>query len=238
MNADLEDLRISDRELERLSGLDVSNIFVGGIFGGVYRPSIFQSVSRSLQFLLTEVLVFALLFIFTLPLGLAVTRNSVNSFNQWSVVLLFLQTTLGTAIVLMIGWNLYMGLRVRRMKSLMRLLDEVDQFNQVLSAIDVLDRLNAVKSSQQQFDRQQVLSALGLARDTLVSGLTTEKILRDSRGLLARSGDLAANIERNLVALETLEVSDRADEYGQLLREALQIGLSVQREVQQVYQRR
>jgi hypothetical protein len=238
MNADLEDLRISDRELERLSGLDVSNIFVGGIFGGVYRPSIFQSVSRSLQFLLTEVLVFALLFIFTLPLGLAVTRNSVNSFNQWSVVLLFLQTTLGTAIVLMIGWNLYMGLRVRRMKSLMRLLDEVDQFNQVLSAIDVLDRLNAVKSSQQQFDRQQVLSALGLARDTLVSGLTTEKILRDSRGLLARSGDLAANIERNLVAIETLEVSDRADEYGQLLREALQIGLSVQREVQQVYQRR
>jgi len=238
MNADLEDLRISDRELERLSGLDVSNIFVGGIFGGVYRPSIFQSVSRSLQFLLTEVLVFALLFIFTLPLGLAVTRNSVNSFNQWSVVLLFLQTTLGTAIVLMIGWNLYMGLRVRRMKSLMRLLDEVDQFNQVLSAIDVLDRLNAVKSSQQQFDRQQVLSALGLARDTLVSGLTTEKILRDSRGLLARSGDLAANIERNLVAIETLEVSDRADEYGQLLREALQIGLSVQHEVQQVYQRR
>jgi hypothetical protein len=238
MNADLEDLRISDRELERLSGLDVSNIFVGGIFGGVYRPSIFQSVSRSLQFLLTEVLVFALLFIFTLPLGLAVTRNSVNSFNQWSVVLLFLQTTLGTAIVLMIGWNLYMGLRVRRMKSLMRLLDEVDQFNQVLSAIDVLDRLNAVKSSQQQFDRQQVLSALGLARDTLVSGLTTEKILRDSRGLLALSGDLAANIERNLVAIETLEVSDRADEYGQLLREALQIGLSVQREVQQVYQRR
>jgi len=238
MNADLEDLRISDRELERLSGLDVSNIFVGGIIGGVYRPSIFQSVSRSLQFLLTEVLVFALLFIFTLPLGLAVTRNSVNSFNQWSVVLLFLQTTLGTAIVLMIGWNLYMGLRVRRMKSLMRLLDEVDQFNQVLSAIDVLDRLNAVKSSQQQFDRQQVLSALGLARDTLVSGLTTEKILRDSRGLLARSGDLAANIERNLVAIETLEVSDRADEYGQLLREALQIGLSVQREVQQVYQRR
>jgi hypothetical protein len=238
MNADLEDLRISDRELERLSGLDVSNIFVGGIFGGVYRPSIFQSVSRSLQFLLTEVLVFALLFIFTLPLGLAVTRNSVNSFNQWSVVLLFLQTTLGTAIVLMIGWNLYMGLRVRRMKSLMRLLDEVDQFNQVLSAIDVLDRLNAVKSSQQQFDRQQVLSALGLARDTLVSGLTTEKILRDSRGLLARSGDLAANIERNLVAIETLEVSDRADEYGQLLGEALQIGLSVQREVQQVYQRR
>ena len=238
MNADLEDLRISDRELERLSGLDVSNVFVGGIFGGVYRPSIFQSVSRSLQFLLTEVLVFALLFIFTLPLGLAVTRNSVNSFNQWSVVLLFLQTTLGTAIVLMIGWNLYMGLRVRRMKSLMRLLDEVDQFNQVLSAIDVLDRLNAVKSSQQQFDRQQVLSALGLARDTLVSGLTTEKILRDSRGLLARSGDLAANIERNLVAIETLEVSDRADEYGQLLREALQIGLSVQREVQQVYQRR
>lgn len=237
MNSDLEDLKISDRELERLSGLDVSDIFVGGIFGGVYRPSIFRSLSRSLQFIFTEVLVFALLFIFTLPIGFAVTRNSINSFDQLPVVLLFLQTTLGTAIALIIGWNLYMWLRVRRMKPLLRLLDQVDQFNQVLSAIDLLDRLNAAKSSQQQFDRQQVLSALGLARDTLVAGLTTEKILRDSRGLLSRSGDLVAHIEQNLAAIEGLSVSDRADEYGQLLSEALSIGLSVQREVQQVYQR-
>ncbi|MBD2093016.1 hypothetical protein H6F67_24520 [Microcoleus sp. FACHB-1515] len=233
MDSNLEDLKISDRELERISGFDVSNLFVGGIFGGFYRPSIFCSKSRSLQFFITEVLVFALLFIFTLPIGLAATRNSVNSFDQLSVVILFFQVTLGSAIVLLAAWNLYMWRRVQQMKPLLRLLDEVDQFNQILGAIDVIDRLHAAQSSQQQFDRQQVLSALNLTRDTLIAGLTTEKILRDSRGLLSRSHDLVANIERNLAAIESLSVSDRANDYQQLLQEALEIGVSVQREVQQ-----
>lgn len=239
MNSDLEDLKISDRELERISGFDVSDILVGGIFGGFYRPSVFRSTSRSLQFLFTEVLVFALLFIFTLPIGLAVTRNSVNSFDQLPVILLFFQATLGSAIVLLTAWNLYMWRRVRQMKPLLRLLDEVDQFNQILGAIEVIDRLNAAKNSQQSAfvsatlsDRQQVLSALNLTRDTLVAGLSTEKILRENRGLLSRSSDLVANIESNLAAIEALSVSDRANDYQQLLQEALQIGISVQREVQ------
>ncbi|NJL22589.1 MAG: hypothetical protein HC895_20075 [Leptolyngbyaceae cyanobacterium SM1_3_5] len=196
MNSDLENLKISDRELERISGFDVSDILVGGIFGGFYRPSVFRSRSRSLQFLFTEVLVFALLFIFTLPIGFAVTRNSVNSFDQLPVVLLFFQATLGSAIVLLTTWNLYMWRRVQQMKPLLRMLDEVDQFNQILGAIEVIDRLNAAKNSQQSVsatlsDRQQVLSALNLTRDTLVAGLSTEKILRENRGLLVsqwRSG--------------------------------------------------
>lgn len=232
MNSDLEDLKISDRELERISGFDVSDILVGGIFGGFYRPSVFRSKSRSLQFFITEFLVFALLFIFTLPIGLAVTRNSTNSFDQLPVVLLFFQATLGSAIALLTAWNFYMWRRVQQMKSLLRLLDEVDQFNQIVDAVDVIDRLNAAQNSQ-QFERQQVLSALSLTRDTLVAGLTTEKILRDSRGLLSRSADLAANIENNLAAIESLSVGDRADNYQQLLQEALQIGISVQREVQE-----
>ncbi|NJL22588.1 MAG: hypothetical protein HC895_20070 [Leptolyngbyaceae cyanobacterium SM1_3_5] len=42
-----------------------------------------------------------------------------------------------------------------------------------------------------------------------------------------------ANIESNLAAIEALSVSARANDYQQVLQEALQIGISVQREVRE-----
>lgn len=62
----------------------------------------------------------------------------------------------------------------------------------------------------------------------------TEKILRVSRTLLARRYDLIINIENNLMTLITLEVNNQANEYRQLLNEALQIGLIVHKEVQKI----
>jgi hypothetical protein len=60
----------------------------------------------------------------------------------------------------------------------------------------------------------------------------TEKILRENQGLLARRHDLFTNIENNLASLRTLEIKERANEYTELLNEALQIGMSVHQEVQ------
>ncbi|MBD0304078.1 MAG: hypothetical protein ICV85_18510 [Tolypothrix sp. T3-bin4] len=66
----------------------------------------------------------------------------------------------------------------------------------------------------------------------------TEKILRENQGLLARRYDLFTNIENNLASLKTLEVKERANEYTELLNEALQIGMSVHQEVQKFSQAR
>jgi hypothetical protein len=231
MKADLEDLKITEKELENLSGFDVGEVFVGGIFGGVYRPSIFRSLKRSLSFWFTEIFVAVLTFIFTIPLGLAVTRDAATTINQMPVILRFLQITLGVTVLVMLSWNLYMWLRVKQLKTLMHLLNEVDQYHQVIGAIDILDRLESVTPIN-SINRSEVIDALSLARDTLVSGLMTEKILRESRALLSRRSDLLAHIEHNLVTLKTLELQDQSHEYGQLLGEALQIGISVHQEIQ------
>ncbi len=108
----------------------------------------------------------------------------------------------------------------------------------MLSAIAVLDRLETVNiasnlNSALQ-NRSEILKAIHLTRDNLIAGLTTEKILRENRGLLARQQDLLSSIETNLSLVRSLEVKHQADEYGQFLNEALQIGISVHQEVQRL----
>lgn len=126
----------------------------------------------------------------------------------------------------------------KHLRSLMRLLDEVDRYEDMLSAIAVLDRLETVNiernlNSALQ-NRSEILEAIHLTRDNLIAGLTTEKILRENRGLLARQQDLLTSIETNLSLVRSLEVKHQADEYGQFLNEALQIGISVHQEVQRL----
>ncbi|MBD2022650.1 hypothetical protein H6F43_20925 [Leptolyngbya sp. FACHB-36] len=54
MKSDLEALRLTEAELERLSGYDVNDVFVGGLLGGVYRPLIVHHRHRLLTFCFTE----------------------------------------------------------------------------------------------------------------------------------------------------------------------------------------
>jgi hypothetical protein len=232
MKPELEDLKISESELEHLSGLDVGEVFVGGVFGGVYRPSIVRHPKRLGVFVLTEVLVAGLVFVFTIPIGLWVT-NQPNTISDSLTIVQFLQVTLGITSVVVLGWNLYLKIAVKQFKIFMGLLDEIDSYNEVIQAMDLLDRLEAVRQSQVNLiDRHQVLSALALTRENLVCALMTEKILRDGRGLLSRRQDLVAHIETNLASLRVLELNQQASEYGHLLNEAVQIGMSVRREVE------
>jgi hypothetical protein len=233
MKPEREDLTITEAQLETLTGFDVSEVFIGSILGGVYRLSVFHNPQKLLAFCLTEIFVSALVFLFTLPLGLFFTRNSANNINELPGIIQFCSITLGITLIVILGWHLYMWSKFKHLITLMHLLDEVDRYNEVVQAVALIDRLEAVvKSPVNLNNRKEVMEALRVTRDSLVSGLITEKLLRESRGLLASRYDLLANIESNLVSLRILEVNNQANEYRELLDSALQIGLSVHKEVQ------
>lgn len=236
MKPELAHLQISEKEMERFSGLDVGEIFVGGVLGGVYRPSALKQPGRLLGFCLTQVVVFALIVVFSLPIGLFVTGSATRGISQLPAMLQFVQVTIGIALAVMIGWHLYMRFAIRRLKPLMQLLDEVDKYNDVIRAIELLDQLETIHSASINLgDRNGVLQALRITRDSLKSGLMTERILRENRRMLANRYELVATIEQNLTTLRTLEVNQQASEYGQFINEALQIGLSVHQEVQKMH---
>ncbi len=237
MNPELKHLTIAAKELEQLTGLEVTDLFIGGMVGGAYRPGFFKTWQRCLSFCLTQFFVFVLIFIFTLPIGLLIVRNHAHSVNDLSTITRFLQVSLSVSTVAIVGWNVTMALKSKALKSLANLLDEVDKYNEVVQAVSVVDRLEAIGNSQtNSMNRSLAIEALTIARNSLVCGLMTEKILRQNRGLLARRADLLMNIETNLTTLKTMEVTSQADEYIELLNEALQIGMSVHQEVQQFSQ--
>jgi len=249
MKLELADLKISEQEIERLSGCDVGSIFIGGVFGGVYRTSVFRDPQRLAGFCLTQVVVFLLSCVFMLPLGLVTIRNSASNMNQIGSMLPFLGVIVGSALIVMVIWNGYMAIRRNRFHQLMHLLDGIDRYHDVIKAIAILDQLDSVHNvtsdTQVSFDqtstlhnRVEVLEALRLTRDSLIASLMTERILRESRGLLARRQELLITIETNLTTVRALEVKHHASEYGQFLNDALQIGMSVQREMQKMTQHR
>lgn len=156
MRSDLEDLQLTERELERLSGVEVSELFIGGVFGGVCRSSVFQQRRKLVLFCLTEIIVAVLVFVFSLPIGLFLFRDVAVGVQDLSAMLQFLQLTIGTTGVVMIGWNFYLWQMSKRFRTLMHLLDEVDRFNEVIQAVDILDQLEAAGNTQIQLpDRRK-----------------------------------------------------------------------------------
>ena len=231
MKDDVATLEITAHELEKVCGREVNELLIGGLVGGVLRSSAFSNPTKCLSFLVVEIAVSGLLLMFTLPVSFALTRN----LQPESIGPMFIKITLGIAIVLIALWNSSMILRASQFKILMRLLDEIDRFNELVRAVDVVDRLDDVNPGDRHFEnRIEILSALNMTRDSLISGVMTEKILRENRGLLSRRQDLLTHIEANLSALSVMEVSDEASDYSRILNEALQIGMIVQQEMAQV----
>jgi hypothetical protein len=61
--------------------------------------------------------------------------------------------------------------------------------------------------------------------------LKSEWTLRDNKKLLANNQDLVLN---NLANLQTLEVSNQASKYAELLNQSLQIALDIQAEIRKL----
>ncbi len=231
MQPDLEDLRITPKELENLTGLDISDTFMGR----VYRPSVFQHRSRLLSFVLTEILTFGLILIFCLPISLVLARGIGHLSGDATSTFWFLVTTLGLSVAIALCWNAFMWYKGKSLKVLAHLLDEVDQHNEIIQAVNIIDELGSVKySTVELIDRHEVIDALNATRETLCCGLMTEKILRKNKRLIARRYELFSNIETNIARLQHLQVNSQANEYGQLFNEALRIGRSVQREMERL----
>lgn len=231
MTPDLQDLEISSGEIRHLSGVDASEVF---------RPSLLHNPQARWSFLCQELL-----------LSLALTPIIVGLLHVF-VILPLLGTSLLTTIITLIAVPIaiatyrWFWLPRRSHKSLGYLLDEVDRYNTVIKAIDINDQLQATRKEQissrdyaddgilRDGDRENVISALSLIKEDLVSALKAERIIRENQSFLIGNPEILVS---NLRTLQTLQVQDRASEYGRLLHEALQIATDVSEEMRKLKNR-
>jgi hypothetical protein len=231
MKLDLDELRISEKELEELSGIALSD----GFAGDFYRSAALRDRTKLFSLLLNELLIFCVTLVVSLPVALLATRNQMNLVSDAVIFVRVLQITLGLSLAITVAWNVYKWVKAKPLATLAGLLDEVEKYHEVIKALDIIDRLTAAGNlPANSINREDAIEALTITRQSLVCALRTERILRENKEFIDRRYELFANIESNLAALMALDVSDRASEYGRLLNEALEIGMSVHKEVRKL----
>jgi hypothetical protein len=132
--------------------------------------------------------------------------------------------------VLLLGRSL--AQRIKISKTLIQLLDGVDQYHALIIAVDVNDQLAVSGNLDHSLDyRDQVITALQLLREDLVQALKTERLLRDNKKLLASQQELFVN---HLTSIQAIKENTQASEYGQIINQSLQIALDVQAQLRKL----
>ncbi|CAN1208645.1 SMODS and SLOG-associating 2TM effector domain-containing protein [Tumidithrix helvetica PCC 7403] len=228
MQADIKHLQITEQDLERVTGKEISLL----LMGSAYKIFILKKPKLWVPFLLSEAITLFLISIFSLPISIMIFQAFHSSIENHQDRIGFAIFVFSLVLILFLSWNFFAWNRAKKMTCLYHLLDEVDKYNQVIFAVDICDRLKSVGNQSSKLDRREdILQALELTRDSLICGLTTERILREHRHFLSDRHTLFSNIEQNSIALESLEVQNQADRYSSLLSDALVIGMNVQNEM-------
>lgn len=235
MRRDLQGLEISKGELIRLSGVSIDELI---------RPSTMENTARRSKFLYKETFLISfltiILFIALLAFGDWIAWEirgvrlelAFNNAPSWLVLGTLASTTCISAIATRVIW---LKNNTRKGDSLLGLLDDVENYNDLIKAIDLNDSLEDVGNPGVRLtNRDDIIDALKLTRQDLIRALRTERILRENRNFIERNPELFAN---NLNAIEALQVSDKASERGRLLNEALQIALNTQGELRKLQDR-
>lgn len=216
MGRDLEGLAITKKDLKRLTGVSVDEMKLSV----KYKYVIILSVIVLLNFI-----VFGLMLAFQI--------NPII-FGGWVLIVICLLTQISSYGL---RRNILKVLFFKKpSKHIVNILKEVERYNAIVKAIDIKDRLEeAGNPGIGLSNRKQVIEALKITRSDLVRGLKTERILRENKSFIERNTEMFAN---NLVALTALQIRDQASEHGQIIDEALQIAVSVQREMRKLESQR
>lgn len=232
MADELKKLAFTETELESLSGSAISNLWMVNL----YRLHRHKQFSKNLiSLFVTELIGFSLTLILVIPLFLIITQKSMVSGNDGANFFQVLLIPFFISLAITMGGNIYIWLLSKPLVTLANLGDKVDKYNEVIAAVEIIDRLmDAGNLPVNLINREAVMEALLVTRESLVCALKTERIMRENEALIGRNSQLFTNLDNNLTALMALDVSNRASEYGRLLNEALEIGMSVQKEVRRL----
>lgn len=218
MQPDLLGLEITKGELKRLTGVKLEDFLL---------PSMMVNREQRFAFLMKEVRETLLLVLLIGGLMYALITLTIGSNVGLGIVLLI-------AVAIAVIFGRWLWRRFRYPKSLIILLNEVDEFHTAVQAVDNLDQLAVSENSENNFnERQTVITALELLREDLVRALKIERILRDNKKLLSEQQELFVN---NLANLQALQISSSIGEYVQILNQSLQIDLDVQSQIRKLQQ--
>lgn len=233
MQHQTDKLKIASEELDNLVDLDIISAIAVDAYGALF----LKNYRKIIALLVNELFVILLVLIVTLP-AIILWLRSVGHTSLSLVWLLLL--ILGSSFAAIFGINYYFWQQVKKIGNLAKLLDDIDKYNQVIQNIEMLHNLEAARKksfAQEPSDRKVIIEALKKIKANLLAALKVEKIIRKNQQIGFNQYELLSQIEDNFTDLLLIEHSHDSDQYEQLLDEALQISISVQKEVKKLHKK-
>lgn len=227
--AQLQALRLTAEDIEAQTGFTANRFFIGSLLGGVYRLSAWRQPQYWLRILGIEIIMLAFISMLSMPIGLVALRDPAPRPTQR-----FIQITTTATTLMFSGWHLYLWHRTRTLRTLMCLLDDIDQYNQLVETVIILKGLTQVNQPAVAPDQTLILAALQASRTSLVTALALETLIRRHQRLFHRSQALWLDLDQALITLKALELQEQAQDYQYVIDQALHISMSVQTTVRQL----
>ncbi|EGJ32409.1 MULTISPECIES: hypothetical protein [Moorena] len=231
MSSNLGNLQITSEDIRNLVDLNFAKLVAIDFCRGF----IFKKPKHMLSVLLTEIFILGLSLILFLPPILIFMKNSGNLPEDQAGTTGLFSLLVGLFVSGIVIGNVYLYKQGKRIKSLVRLMDQVDNYNGVIKAIELAERIEAIEGSstelKQSESRKKVIDSLAITKQSLVNALQVENLIRSHDNLIDSRQVLLSNLDDNFATLMAFELSEETGEYGRLLNQSLQIGMSVHKEV-------
>ncbi|MBP0011531.1 MAG: hypothetical protein J7545_14875 [Roseofilum sp. SBFL] len=239
MNSDLEDLRISDETLQNISGISIHDSFLGEYYRVWAKVSHQESNDEKrnaalLRFSGLELGLFFLTLVIASGTTLLTIKNSWNSTNPnyWIPIV----SSLGLSAFLFLIINLYVYLNSKPLIYLLTLLNELDNYERIVTIFYRIDQLiTDGYMDQDSGNRHQMVEALRITKDSFIHALKAERLVREYHQVKLPD-DLFDQLDRNLSDLIDFDIQGQESHYGRLINETLEIGISVHRELRKLQQ--
>ena len=227
MKIEIENLQITEQEIESLINLGIIESITIDLYRGLY----FRELKYIFSALFTEGIFFLLILIVVMPLTVMTVRNlGYSPYNISYFMLIFMMSL----IILFFG-NIYLWQKVEKLRSLIKLIKEIEKYNKIVNTLEVMRNIELASKQVVEpnyFPRtDEIIQTLTLTRESLIGALRLEEIIRKNQRFINNFSDLLTDLETNLATLNNFEVSQKTDDYSRLFNESLKIGMSVYKEV-------
>jgi hypothetical protein len=218
------ELIIPRSTVESIGKHEIGNLMVGF----TWRKNVWRQPRKLIQIVSIQIIGAGIVFAaMMLPVdrGLNIYRST-QSQSERSTQIFLVDGAITIAILAGINsWILHRGKRLQRF---LKLVTQIEQYNQIIESIITLQQVAILTNHQPESNQiSSTIEILSQTRQNLLTGLEIDRYL----DRYPNSDRLAVSIAHNLIDLQNLANQPQLAEYGMLLSQAWEIGMSVYTEV-------
>jgi hypothetical protein len=217
------ELIIHRSTIESISQQEIGQMMVGF----TWKTDVWRKPHKFVQMCLLQIIGAGIVFMaMMLPVdrALNVYRSPQSQYERLKQLIL-VDGTISLVILSEINRSIFS--RGKRLQRLLKLVEQIEQYNQIVESIVTLKKVANLTSHQcEPVQIANMMKILAQTQQNLLTALEIEHYLRH----YPNASELTISIARNSIDLQNLAQQPQLAEYGMLLTQAWEIGMSVYEE--------